>query len=139
MHCCSDMVGIASSREVALGISLDSLSLSRIQKAISRVSQTKQPAPPRARRPVSDRHGRGRARKRAADQGQPNTNGGALAASFIIFALFALASRATSTSRRWRHVSRHRRDAPRSRLSDEEIGDVAAYVIDQANGDKWDD
>ena len=25
------------------------------------------------------------------------------------------------------------------RLSDEEIGDVAAYVIDQANGDKWDD
>ena len=31
----------------------------------------------------------------------------------IIFALFALASRATSTSRRWRHVSRHRRDAPR--------------------------
>ena len=22
---------------------------------------------------------------------------------------------------------------------DEEIGDVAAYVIDQANGDKWDD
>ncbi|KAH8047748.1 cytochrome C oxidase, cbb3-type, subunit III [Aureococcus anophagefferens] len=23
------------------------------------------------------------------------------------------------------------------RLSDEEIGDVAAYVIDQANGDKW--
>ena len=39
--------------------------------------------------------------------------GGALAASFIIFALFALASRATSTSRRWRHVSRHRRDAPR--------------------------
>ena len=40
--------------------------------------------------------------------------GGALAASFIIFALFALASRATSTSRRWRHVSRHRRDAPRS-------------------------
>ena len=39
--------------------------------------------------------------------------GGALAASFIIFALFALASRATSTSRRWRHVSPHRRDAPR--------------------------
>ena len=40
----------------------------------------------------------------------------ALAASFIIFALFALASRATSTSHRWRHVSRHRRDhrdAPR--------------------------
>ena len=29
-------------------------------------------------------------------------------------ALFALASRATSTSRRWRHVPRHRRDAPRS-------------------------
>ena len=27
--------------------------------------------------------------------------------------MFALASRATSTSRRWRHVSRHRRDAPR--------------------------
>lgn len=25
------------------------------------------------------------------------------------------------------------------RLSDEEIGDVAAYVIDQANGDKWDE
>ena len=25
------------------------------------------------------------------------------------------------------------------RLSDEEIGDIAAYVIDQANGDKWDD
>ena len=23
--------------------------------------------------------------------------------------------------------------------ADEEIGDVAAYVIDQANGDKWDD
>ena len=39
---------------------------------------------------------------------------GALATSFIIFALFALASRATSTSRRWRHVPRHRRDAPRS-------------------------
>ena len=38
----------------------------------------------------------------------------ALAASFILFALFALASRATSTSRRWRHVPRHRRDAPRS-------------------------
>jgi len=37
----------------------------------------------------------------------------ALAASFIIFASFALASRATSTSRRWRHVSRQRRDAPR--------------------------
>ena len=33
---------------------------------------------------------------------------------FILFALFALASRATSTSRRWRHVPRHRRDAPRS-------------------------
>ena len=28
--------------------------------------------------------------------------------------MFALASRAASTSRRWRHVSRHRRDAPRS-------------------------
>ena len=25
------------------------------------------------------------------------------------------------------------------RLSDEEIGDVAAYVIDQANGAKWDE
>ena len=25
------------------------------------------------------------------------------------------------------------------RLSDEEIGDVAAYVLDQANGDKWDE
>ena len=25
------------------------------------------------------------------------------------------------------------------RLSDEEIGDVAAYVIDMANGDKWDE
>ena len=33
---------------------------------------------------------------------------------FILFALFALASRAASTSRRWRHVPRHRRDAPRS-------------------------
>ena len=42
----------------------------------------------------------------------------ALAASFIIFALFALASRATSTSRRWRHVPRHRRDAPRRRRVD---------------------
>ena len=30
-----------------------------------------------------------------------------------------------------------REDAPQGR--DEEIGDVAAYVIDQANGDKWDD
>ena len=37
----------------------------------------------------------------------------ALAASFILFALFASASRATSTSRRWRHAPRHRRDAPR--------------------------
>ena len=43
----------------------------------------------------------------------PSSRDSALAASFIIFALFALASRATSTSRRWRHVSRHRRDAPR--------------------------
>jgi cytochrome c6 len=25
------------------------------------------------------------------------------------------------------------------RLSDEEIGDVASYVIDQATGDKWDE
>jgi len=25
------------------------------------------------------------------------------------------------------------------RLSDEEIANVAAYVIDQANGDKWDE
>ena len=46
--------------------------------------------------------------------GETNLVKSALAASFIIFALFALASRATSTSRRWRHVSPHRRDAPRS-------------------------
>ena len=43
-----------------------------------------------------------------------NGMAGALAASFILFALFASASRATSTSRRWRHAPRHRRDAPRS-------------------------
>ena len=47
---------------------------------------------------------------------------------FILFALFALASRATSTSRRWRHVPRHRRDAPRSwahdRLADVAVDDI---------------
>ena len=52
------------------------------------------------------------------DRVAPSSLDSALAASFIIFALFALASRATSTSRRWRHVSRHRRDAPRRRRVD---------------------
>ena len=39
---------------------------------------------------------------------------GALAASFYSLRVVASASRATSTSRRWRHAPRHRRDAPRS-------------------------
>ena len=42
---------------------------------------------------------------------------------FILFALFASASRATSTSRRWRHAPRHRRDAPRSPVT------AAAHTI----------
>ena len=54
--------------------------------------------------------------------------GGALAASFIIFALFALASRATSTSRRWRHVPRHRRDAPRSTASSASSGSGPTWL-----------
>ena len=37
------------------------------------------------------------------------------------------------------YFARVLREAFGGRLSDEEIGDVAAYVIDQANGDKWDD
>ena len=57
----------------------------------------------------------------------------ALAASFIIFALFALASRATSTSRRWRHVSRHRRDAPR-RPDDEDARRQRASGLDPHYG-----
>ena len=45
---------------------------------------------------------------------------------FILFALFAaLASRATSTSRRWRHVPCHRRDAPRRRRVDVHEATVA--------------
>ena len=53
---------------------------------------------------------------------------------FILFALFASASRATSTSRRWRHAPRHRRDAPRSLGHDGEMnGDF--YRVVQAGKD----
>ncbi len=53
---------------------------------------------------------------------------------FILFALFASASRATSTSRRWRHAPRHRRNAPRSLGHDGEMnGDF--YKVVQAGKD----
>ena len=56
---------------------------------------------------------------------------------FILFALFALASRATSTSRRWRHVPRHRRDAPRRPGPGNSI--IVKNVPRSTNADVWDE